>query len=44
MSFIKNWNIKTFLQRSDADSMSTYEDVTELYESFGDKSFIDFFS
>lgn len=40
MSFIKNWNIKTFLQRSDADSMSTYEDVTELYESFGDKSLI----
>ena len=39
-SILKKWKIKAFIQRSDCDSFSTYEDVTELYEVIEDKSYI----
>lgn len=39
-SVLKNWKIKSFIQRSDCDTFSTFEDVTEFYESIEDKSFI----
>ena len=39
-SILKKWKIKAFIQRSDCDSFSTYEDVTELYEAIEDKSYI----
>ena len=35
---IKKWKIKAFIQRSDADSFSSYDDVTILYNSIEDKS------
>ena len=39
---IKNWKIKAFIERSDCDSYSSYQDVTELYETIGDKSYVKF--
>lgn len=39
---IKNWKIKAFIERSDCDSYSSYQDVTELYETIEDKSYIKF--
>ena len=37
---IKKWKIKSLIQRSDSDSFSSYEDVTEFYESIENKSLI----
>ena len=37
---IKNWNIKALIQRSDDDNFSSYDDVTELYETIENKSLI----
>ena len=37
---IKNWKIKSFIQRSDCDTFSSYDDVTEFYEAVEDKSLI----
>ena len=33
---IKNWKIKSFIQRSDCDTFSSYDDVTEFYEAVED--------
>lgn len=40
VNVIKNWKIKAFIDRSDCDAYSSYEDVTELYETIEDKSYI----
>ena len=40
VNVIKNWKIKAFIERSDCDSYSSYQDVTELYETIEDKSYI----
>jgi pimeloyl-ACP methyl ester carboxylesterase len=37
---IKKWKIKSFVQRSDSDSFSSYDDVTEFYEEIENKSLI----
>jgi len=37
---IKKWKIKSLIQRSDADSFSTYEDVTNFYDTVEDKSYL----
>ena len=37
---IKKWKIKSLIQRSDSDSFSSYDDVTEFYESIENKSLI----
>ena len=37
---IKKWKIKSLIQRSDCDSFSSYEDVTEFYELIENKSLI----
>ena len=37
---IKNWKIKAFIERSDCDAYSSYQDVTDLYETIEDKSYI----
>ena len=38
---IKKWKIKTLLARTDDDSMSSYQDVTEFYMAVEDKSLIE---
>ena len=40
ISVIKNWKIKALIQRSDCDTFSSYEDVTELYDIIEKKSYI----
>ena len=40
INVIRNWKIKSFIQRSDCDTFSSYEDVTELYNTIEDKSII----
>ena len=40
ISVIKSWKIRAFIQRSDCDTFSSYEDVTELYELIENKSYI----
>ena len=42
ISIIKNWKINAFIQRSDCDTFSSYEDVTELYDIIEKKSYIKF--
>ncbi len=37
---IKKWKIKSLIQRSDSDSFSSYDDVTEFYETIENKSLI----
>ena len=37
---IKNWKIKAFIERSDCDAYSSYEDVTDLLDTIEDKSYI----
>ena len=37
---IKNWKIRTFIQRSDSDSFSSYDDVSEFYELIQNKSIV----
>ena len=39
---IKNWKIKAFIERSDCDSYSSYQDVTELFETIGDNPYVKF--
>ena len=40
INVIKAWKIPAFIQRSDCDTFSSYEDVTELYDIIEDKSYI----
>ena len=40
INVIKKWKIKAFIQRSDCDTFSSYDDVTELYETIENKSLI----
>ena len=40
VNVIKNWKIKAFIERSDCDSYSSYQDVTDFYETIEDKSYI----
>ena len=40
INVIKAWKIPAFIQRSDVDTFSSYEDVTELYDIIEDKSYI----
>ena len=40
ISVIKNWKIQALIQRSDCDTFSSYEDVTELYDIIEKKSYI----
>ena len=35
---IKKWKVKAFIQRSDSDTFSSYDDVTNLYNTIEDKS------
>ena len=37
---IKNWKIKAFIQRTDCDTFSSYDDVTELYDTIKNKDLI----
>ena len=37
---LKKWKIKSFIQRSDCDTFSTFEDVTELYDTIENKNLI----
>ena len=37
---IKNWKIRAFIERSDCDAYSSYNDVTELLDTIEDKSYI----
>ena len=40
ISILKGWKIKALIQRSDCDTFSTYEDVTELYDIIEKKSYV----
>lgn len=40
INVIKKWKIKSFIQRSDCDTFSSYGDVTEFYETIENKSII----
>jgi len=40
INVIKKWKIKSFIDRSDCDAYSSYQDVTELYDTIEDKSYI----
>ena len=40
ISVLKNWKIKAFIQRSDCDTFSSYDDVTDLYNTIKNKSYI----
>ena len=40
VNVIKKWKIKSFVDRSDCDAYSSYQDVTEFYETVEDKSYI----
>ena len=40
ISVIKNWKIKALIQRSDCDTFSSYDDVTDLYDLIEKKSYI----
>ena len=40
VNVIKNWKIKSFIERSDCDAYSSYQDVTELLDTIEDKSYI----
>lgn len=37
---LKKWKINSFIQRSDCDTFSTFEDVTELYDAIENKDLI----
>ena len=37
---IKNWKIKSFIERSDCDAYSSYEDVSDFLDNIEDKSYI----
>ena len=37
---MKGWKIRALIQRSDCDTFSTYEDVTELYDMIEKKSYV----
>ena len=37
---IKKWKIKSLIQRSDGDTFSSFDDVTEFYEEIENKSLI----
>ena len=40
VNVIKNWKIKAFIERSDCDAYSSYQDVTGLLDTIEDKSYI----
>ena len=42
VNVIRKWKIKAFIERSDCDAYSSYQDVSELYETIEDKSYIKF--
>lgn len=41
---VKNWKVKALLVRSDSDSLSSYTDVTDFYDSLSDKSNVNLLS
>jgi len=42
VNVIRKWKIKAFIERSDCDAYSSYQDVSELYDTIEDKSYIKF--
>ena len=40
VNVIRKWKIKAFIERSDCDAYSSYQDVSDLYDTIEDKSYI----
>ena len=37
---LKKWKIKALIVRTDSDTLSSYQDVTDLYNTIQDKSYV----